>query len=246
MSAAAPTAVSVVVNTCAGYEGATVPALLRSLRAAGVPMGRVHVVVGESAAPRDEQAGPEESWFHYRRTCAIDNNGLVWASTEPGPAPGARGWIVYLHDTCAVDAEFWRKATEAARRFDGAADCVAIHAPFSMSLGLYSVAWLQSAPVRGHVRAAVANDDCSPERKAAKKNEVGPDGTYAGEDTLFKWARAGHGRFACLPVDRRVVEEGVRAYGADAAPRIKEYYPHAGVYKLKANWGQSATLHTNL
>lgn len=225
--------VAVVINTCEAYESVTVPILLKSLAAAGVPTEAVHVVVGECDAERDEGQGP---FVHRRSTINIDNNALLWLTQEPEACADV-DVVMILHDTCYVDAEFWTKITASANALWGMHDmhCMRIYNP-SMGMGLYKVDWLKSPQVAAYL-AGMRNTD--PSNKHALKHSL-----VTLEDTLFKatWL----GRAADMPgMDRVLVDEHVHMYGTDV-PRILEYYPAAGVFKVKANWGQSWTLLTRL
>ena len=229
--------VGVVINTCVAYVNIAVPPLLHSLAAAGVPAQRVHVVVGDADFERDEEPplGPS---YHYRSTYNIDNNGLLWLTQDPRAA-AAHKWVFYLHDTCEVHPEFWHKVTAMAREAGGgAADAVMMYSPFSMGMGLYRVAWLKTAAVRDYM-ATILNPD--PAMKSTIKQNL-----TSLEDTLFKQGPALGGKVVVpATLKREVLEEKVLVYGTDT-PRIKEYYEAAGVYKYKANWGQSTLLTTQL
>lgn len=223
---------TVVVNTCLGYHRVTVPPLLESLGKAGVPMEAVRVVVGECEEERDACEGG--IWHHYRRWCNLDNNGMLWLTQE---AHNVTPWVMYLHDTSLVEAEtFWSECqTIVSERFPDA-DCIRLHHPFSMGMGFYKTEWLRSEPVRRYMEGLVCYD---PQKKMELKQNLD-----VLEDTLFKFAEAGHGGCANLGNAYKVVDHGRTMYGT-SVPRMVEFYRHPGIYKIKANW-DPGMLHVNL
>ena len=235
----------VVITTCRSYAPVAVPPLLRSLRRAGVPDEAVHVVVGECQEVGDERV--DGVWHHRRRYCNLDNNGLMWlgleAKTDQCTAPEwvapewvapewvAPEWVVYLHDTCLVAPHFWARTLRVVASLPPRAACVRLHRPFSMGMGLYRTAWVQSPRVAAYLRRLVNLD---PGKTAALKRNL-----RVLEDTLFKFANP----TKCLTLAnkytvaaRNLVLADYREAAADAVPRLVEYYATPGVYKLKANY----------
>lgn len=224
---------AVVINTCAAYEEVAVPPLLDSLRKAGVPMDLVHVVVGECDVEGDEGEAPSR---HRRATVNIDNNALLWLTQEPRACEDA-DVVMILHDTSLVDVDFWTKITKAADALWAMDNmhCMRLYNP-SMGMGLYKVPWLKSPGVVAYM-ASLRNTD------PTKKHDIKHNLAIL-EDTLFKATWLGNAA-DMQGMDKVVIDEHVHMYGTDV-PRILEYYPAAGVYKVKANWGQSWTLLTRL
>jgi hypothetical protein len=230
----------VLVNTCAGYEPVATPPLLASLAAAGVPPECTFVVVGESAADEQLPPGPHGETRIARRYINIDNNGLLWACERDNRALDAFDWVFYTHDTSYVHAEFWSRARALVRdRLAGSNDlCCKLHRTFSMGMGFYRASWLRDSDDLRAYLATLINYD--PGRKTAIKNNLN-----VLEDTLFKYAQRTCNRCGHLANNQVVQARGVRMYNSDV-PRILEYWESPGVYKVKANWGQSRTLFTAL
>jgi hypothetical protein len=219
--------IAVVINSCLSYSNA-IQSLLNSLNAANVPSDSIFVVLGES--PEDKGPVIEKNVnYLFRRWSNIDNNAMISICLEN--ICNSYDWIVYLHDTCLVTEDFWAKTIMNIVSYENKFDCIAIHSPYSMGIGYYSVQWLQSQPVREYMMHLV-NYDVTTEKKIQMKNNLD-----LLEDTLFKFAyRTNVGKFTHLQV-QQINKEVTDIYG-NTIPRLEEYYPNAGIRKLKANYGQ--------
>lgn len=222
----------VVITSCLAYADSTLPPLLASLDKAGVPKDHIHVVVGECDA--DDDVMQDGIAMHRRTWCNIDNNGLMWVCMEQPPL---QDWIVYLHDTSYVADSFWESCRAIVDSVEPGTTCIRLHAPFSMGMGFYSLAWVTSQAVQDYMRGLLNYD-------LAAKPGIKADLCVL-EDTLFKFAERGHGDCMTLPNAYSVVDSNVQMYGTKT-PRLVEYYSTPGVYKVKANWGQSHVMKTVL
>jgi hypothetical protein len=232
--------IRVVITSCMAYAPFTVPHLVTSLVASGVPSEAIHVVVGESRVACDvvQHVGPHAVAYHYVPYCNIDNNGLMWLTQRDVVPCDDDGWIMYLHDTCLVAPHFWASCRRVIADLAGDANAVRMHMPFSMGIGFYRLAWLRTPEVRAYM-AGLRNDDPT-KIKDVKSN------LYVLEDTLFKYLAANDDTKLKALKNKyalRVLESN--PYGT-ATPRAVEYYATPGVYKLKANWNPNGPFVTDL
>lgn len=212
---------AVVVNSCSQYARATLPPLLESLRAAGVPAAHVFVVVGDAPA-HDTLVGPAgyEVAAKHRPWCNMDNNAFVWIADE-GDALRGFDWIFYTHDTSLVDPGFYESAMRLCENAPPGTDAYKLQRNHSMSTGLYRVRALWD------VGAAIsATKNLDPARTLEVKAMC--------EDSVFRLLRG----VDALPNEYTVESEGVTMYGTDV-PRIVEHWVVPGLRKVKANWGQA-------
>lgn len=252
-----PLPINVVITTCMAYAPFTVPPLVKTMLAAGVPPDAIHVVVGESRVTADAvqhivsppgvkppalpglPAPLAPVQYHYVPYCNIDNNGLMWLTqSETLPLP-AEGWIMLLHDTCLVASHFWDMCGRVVADLAGDADAIMMHLPFSMGIGFYRLGWLRTPEVVRYMRS-LCNVD--PANIAAIKANAGVT-----EDTLFKYViiNGGKGKLRALKNTRESELMSNNPYGTNT-PRLAEYYAVPGVYKLKANWAPQGPFTTNL
>lgn len=215
-----PSRVAVVVNSCDAYAARTLPPLLRSLRAAGVPDADVFAVVGDCA---DDGYGGRVWRVRHSN---MDTNGLIWAVSHQGQA-ALKGydWMFYVHDTVEALPGFGANLAEVlhCRAYPGLAALKLNEGP-SMSMGYYNLGALRG--VAGRV-AALANHDNSAEARLALK--------LRSEDEVFNLlaaARPGHVKWLGKPA---VVDSAPNPYGTGVT-RIREVWPLPGLAKYKANW----------
>lgn len=248
--AGAPPPVVVLVNTCLRYYDTTVPPLLASLiGVGGVPAEAIRVVVGES----DADAGASTSAGAAMRADGVavtavpyanmDNNALIWAACDADEATlPADAWVFYLHDTCEVREGFWARVVAKAAELaaGGVVRAARIHTPFSMCIGLYAVATLRTAAIRGDLRAKV-NLDRSPAAILRVKQNLGELEDYVFKRIADHWTSRA---VWVYPNKSEVIRTDARPYGTDT-PRVYEYYSDPGVVKIKANWNQGP-VHTRL
>ena len=233
-----PATVAIVVNSCLSYHRHTLPPLLASLRRAGVDPADVFVVVGDAPEHATSDEAAARVWFVPWSN--IDDTGLIWAvSPEGREALRGREWIFYLHDTTSVMPKFGHDVQ--ARRLppssadDTAAPIAAVPLkPFpAMSMGYYRVAALWGA---GEAILATRNDDTSEQGRVRAKNV--PDM----EDGVFRLLLGrDHVTYpgdVLNPHECAVHREDGSPYGG--VTRIRETWDVPGLYKYKANWGQSA------
>lgn len=220
----------VLITSCDSYADHALPGLLRSLEAAGVPPDRVRVVIGDCAA--DREADKDGMRVYERRYAMMDNNGLAWACLEDGLAtwPGV-DWVVYLHDTCVVETDFWGTCARLVARELCEADCGRLVPHNSMGMGLYRVAWLRSPAVVACLRELETRDTGGRLQLKQRLDVL--------EDTLFKLADRGAGRVINLADDFECDGRADHSYGPECSARRVERYSPPGILKLKANWGQA-------
>lgn len=227
-STPAPTAwpLTLVINTCAAYAPTTVPMLLESLGAAGVPPEAIRIVCGQSsdkppAIPLVDEMGI--SVVHTEYT-AEAMTGLVYLSEHHDLVDTP--WVLYLQDTMAVGPDFPYKALMVCDSVSvEQVDCVRLLDMFSLSVGLYSTAWLQGLDLSEY------------KRQARTTRDVQQIKTWS-EDRVFGLCapeRARHLAEYQNPTDRVVM--GDFRYSDASTPRIIEHYPVLDVYKLKSWMG---------
>lgn len=233
--------ITVVITSCIAYAPFTVPHLVNSLVASGVPPAAIHVVVGESRVTRNviQHVGPTAAVaYHYVPYCNIDNNGLMWLTqSDVLPLPDD-GWVMYLHDTCLVAPHFWASCRRVVDTLAGDADALMMHLPFSMGIGFYRMQLLRTPEVRMYM-AGLRNDDPS-KIKEVKAN------LHVLEDTVFKYLAVNNKpKLKALKNEYALKVLENNPYGT-ATPRAVEYYATPGVYKLKANWNPNGPFVTDL
>lgn len=226
----------VLITSCVAYAGSALPRLLASLEAAGVPPDRVRVVVGDCEVDRDGTMGGVA--VHERRYAMLDNTGLAWACLEDGLAGWDVDWIAYLHDTCAVDPEFWSSCARLVTDTLRDADCGRLVRHNSMGMGLYRADWLRSPAVVACLRGLETRDAGGRLRLKQRLDVL--------EDTLFKLADQGAGRVVTLADGFEYAADPERTYGPGCSARRAEHYSSPGITKFKANWGQEAVLKIDL
>ena len=135
--------------------------LLRSLRAAGVPMAQVHVFIGGafngppagpfpdggggggSAPPTAEESVADGLRYHYVPHDSMDFSGLIAIAEAPrGTFGRVRQWF-YMHDTTAVGPGFWAAISRWCPRLPACAMPLTCRWP-SSSMGLYDAAFIAS------------------------------------------------------------------------------------------------------
>lgn len=240
------TTVAILVNSCVSYFRSTLPPLLRSLHVAGVDPADVFVIVGDATESITGGQGPaakpvagymhvEECNNKYRFWFVpwsnIDDNALIWAVTAEGrEALRDREWIFYIHDTTTVMPKFG--ADVLARVPTSPVPALPLKRFPAMSMGYYR---LQDLWAAGDAVLAKRNDDTSEQGRARAKNAPGL------EDGVFRLL-LGRDQVA-YPADA-LNPEGCEAVHVDRSPydgvqRIRETWDVPGLYKFKANWGQS-------
>jgi hypothetical protein len=215
-----------LVNSCAHFYRTSLPVILESLAAAGVPEAHTRAVIGGAASDRDDIFDGVR--VHHRRWQNVDNNGLLWAATELEASVALQyEWIFYLHDTCVVGPEFYTRIKALAQDIPSGIDAVPIHTP-SMSMGFYRASWLRSESVRDQLRS-IESFAVDPENVMLVKKRS--------EDLLFKF---GGGRVGLLVQSRE--ELGRRDVYGTGQLRLVEYYKHIDLYKHKANHNEYVSL----
>lgn len=85
--------------------------LLQSMRIAGVPMGQVHVFLGNSAGAKIASTawhGADGTKYYAVAHNSIDFTAMIYIAQHPHIFRGVRTWF-YLHDTTEVGETFWNK-----------------------------------------------------------------------------------------------------------------------------------------
>lgn len=222
----------VVVTTCLEYAARTLPALFDTMRAAGVPLASVHVVVGQ--CPGGIDAGSDLGEL----AAGLVGEGVRVTSVAYGAEAltgvvrtalhGARTpWILMIQDSCFVGPGFVAKATEVHDRVreSDEYDVVKLTDRFSLSIGFYRTAWLESK-AEDLRRVCIHRFDVDSIRRL--KMHI--------EDKAFDMADPARtavlGRFE----DRAIV--GGFRYPGSATDRVVEHYPALDVFKVKSWMGQ--------
>lgn len=224
----------IIINSCLNFYEKTVPILLETLQKAAVPNDRIFVVIGESESDRSEII----NGIHYifRRYCTIDNNGLLWITQEQADHPELNTkWIFYIHDTCFVHHDFWKRSLDIMNAVDENAHCIMLQNQYSMGIGFYKLEWLYTDDVKLYMSSKINYD---PNNKSKIKWD--PDT----EDTLFKYAKRTNKNVYSLENCCKVIDNNKNIYGTNTQ-RMIEYWEIPGIYKMKANW-PGIHLHTNL
>lgn len=225
-----PTTPVLVVTSCAAYAPTTLPPLFRTLHQAGVPMSAVVVVIAQCA--------PTEPLDEVRRVCEGARVVTVEYAAEAltGVIRVSEGglvdspWFVYIQDCSLVGPTFWSKACALHKAVaDRPLDVVKLLDVFSLSVGMYRTAWVESVKDRLSPLRVFGADD-----NAIKKIKEDI------EDAAFKMAPAARtvylGGFENKE-DRCLV--GKFSYPGSATERIVEHYPSLDYFKLKSWWGQA-------
>jgi hypothetical protein len=217
---------TIVINSCSKYASTTLPGLLDSLRAAGVPGECVCVVIGASDPPA---AAPfEYAWTHRAVEVDytwLDLTGMVAISRDAGRALVGTPWVLYLHDTSRVGPRFWGMYKKMfwdmhdRRRGGCGVDAHMLIPVNSMNIGFYRTAWVRGLDLQEHMHR--------PEESQAIKNG-------GIEDAVFHMTR---NKSHMTPVEEHV-PGGCHRYAADGIRRRVEYYPALDLYKYKSYYGQ--------
>ncbi len=213
----------IVVTTCHTYFDVTTPVLLASMREAGVPMERVHIVKGQAGESRDDvdRTAPR---VHSCEYTAEALTALVYAAEHP---EAFKGWVLLLQDTMTVGLDFVRRALEVYDTHCTRPEttrCVKLLDKFSLSVGFYHMPWVRTL-------------DLTPIKRHDADEHVVRDVKMFIEDWVFDkcpnptWL----GRFD-NDQHRRVL--GWFSYAPGAARRMIEHYPVLDVCKLKSWYGQ--------
>lgn len=219
---------NIVINSCLDYKDKALPPLLESLQNAGVPKECIHIVLGQ--CDKEQDISIDGIQYHYRRWYNVDNNAMLWLTQEKPELNGE--WIVYLHDTSLVADYFWNSCQNIIAGYYSF-DAIKLYHMFSMGMGFYKTAFLYKDDVSSFMKS-LENFDRN--RLLDIKNQLSLT-----EDTIFKYGQKNNYRIGVLPNEYKVVEHDVKMYGS-YIPRIKEFYQSPGIYKIKANYGQSSTL----
>lgn len=217
--------VTLVVSTCATYAPTTVPHLMASLAAAGVSPDDVLVVCGQ--APETEGAAEVSVRCpaRVRRTplSHAESVALCYVARHLDLLPTE--WAFFMHDTMAALPNFVEKVLEIHRAVLSTtrADVVKLLDRFSMSVAFVRKEWIARHADRlwGMLRRLDTDDDVRRLKMVC-------------EDAAFQGAH--HVHLGTFDGDRRVV--GTMRYAPDAAERLVEEYPFAGLIKYKSWYGQ--------
>jgi hypothetical protein len=229
-----------LINSCFKYYLTTVPVLMESLIASGVPVERIHIVVGETPNHECRDDTFMMASIHFVQYANMDNNALFWLALDASPFLQPGDWVFYLHDTCTVEPYFWTKLCDKGNEESFLSNHVAgkIHGQGpSMCIGWYSVRALRDERILDAICADV-NTDGSPDRVLAIKNDL-----HKLVDHVFRLLET-IGAVWAYPNTCKVVERDVQMYGTPTL-RIVELYEDPGIIKYKANHDPSR-LHIRL
>jgi len=219
--------ISIVINTCFEYKDKTLEPLLKTLQDAQVPKDCIHIVVGQ--CQNDEDYEVDGIKYHNRRWYNVDNNAMLWLTQE---RVLKTKWVVYLHDTSKVADYFWSSCQDVVSRcqdYDG----IKLYMDFSMGMGFYQTEYLYREDVVSFMGNLMNYDK-------AKLLEI-KNNLDMMEDTLFKYGMRNNYKIVSLANQYRVINKDFKMYGTET-PRIVEFYEIPGIYKIKANYGQSSQL----
>lgn len=208
--------VAVLVTSCHAFHEITLPPLVLSLYAKGVPEQDIYVVVGDAPAAVTDGSYRFVTWHN------MDNNGLIWAvSPEGRQALSGYEWVLYLHDTTTttfdVDTLLDTAPTDAA--VNAAQVC-----PWpSMSMGYYRTSALWHPDVSSFLLDSVNYD---PGLRLQVKQHV--------EDSVFNRLKSVFGEDAVIVLNPRLIDVGTASKYASV--RKVEYAVRPGIMKFKANW----------
>lgn len=231
------TTVAILVNSCLSYHRSTLPPLLGSLHRAGVHSGDVFAVVGDAPTADTGRMTTDDGYearLWFVPWSNIDDTALIWAvSPEGRDVLRDREWVFYLHDTTTVMPKFGHEVL--ARTPSDDVPAVPLRQFPSMSMGYYHLPALWAA---GDANLLTPNDDTSERGRTKLKNAPGA------EDGVFRLLLGRDQPGRVLNPHGCAVHTDVSPYGG--VPRIKETWDVPGVYKFKANWGQSSHLVVSL
>lgn len=212
---------TVVINTCAEYASTTVPVLLESLGVAGVPRQSIVIVCGQCAdgqEPGIPMADDIRTIFVSYTAEAL--TGLIAVSESDAVTTP---WVLYLQDTMVVGRDFAYRALMLCDSVSPETiDCVKLLDRYSLSVGLYSTAWLRTLDLAGFKRVVHTKADMQRIKLWS-------------EDRVFGMCAADRSMYLAEfrnPEER--VTMGDFRYGDVGAKRLIEHYPVLDVYKLKS------------
>lgn len=215
---------TVVINTCAEYAATTVPVLLESMGVAGVPHQNIVIVCGQCA---EGQSPPTIGLADDIRKIFVPYSaealtGLIAVSELAGAV--ATPWVLYLQDTMVVGRDFAYRALMLCDSVSpDTIDCVKLLDRYSLSVGLYSTAWLRGLDLDGLKRTVHTKQDMQRIKLWS-------------EDRVFGMCAADRSMFLAEfrnPQERVHMGE-FRYADVGAARRVIEHYPVLDVYKLKS------------
>lgn len=222
----------IIVTSCAPYAPTTLPPLFESLRAAGVPIASVTVVVAQCRALPPEfpdLGGASVVPVPYAAEALA---GLVCAAeTDLVDTP----WFLYIQDCSLVGPDFVRRCSAVHAKLDASLDVVKLVDKYSLSVGFYRTAWLQTlAPELAKLRVwgdadGHVTDDVVRRLKCKS------------EDAAFSMAaesRTGILGYWRDPECLQTVNTSY-TYPGSTVRRVVEHYKVLDYYKLKSWWGQT-------
>lgn len=210
---------TIVINTCRAYASTALPMLMQSLAAAGVPVSQVVVVCGQCGADEAPEV-PVGVRLECREYTAEAMTGLIALSESDLVATP---WVLYVQDTMMVGPQFPFRALQLCDAVSPAdTDCVRLLDMFSLSVGLYSTAWLRGLDLSGFKRLAATKEDMQRIKTWSEDRVFG----------LAESARSRHLAEFGNPADR--VLRGDFRYTPESPRRVIEHYPVLDLYKLKS------------
>lgn len=223
----------VIVTTCLEYAPKTLPALLDTMKASGVPLVSVHVVVGQCPAGRPECIAELEREGAKVTTVPYGAEALTGAVACARGDVSTTPWFLMIQDTCFVGPGFVKLASEVHDRVRDTDDfdVVKLLDKFSLSIGFYRTTWLASKAADLD-RVRIESFDVDSIRRL--KMFV--------EDVAFDMADPARtavlGRF-----DDRALVGNFKYPGSDT-DRVVEHYPSLDIYKVKSSIGQRVQRYT--
>lgn len=205
--------IAIIVNSCYKYHEKTLPIILDSLS----HDKDVFCIIGESETCKDDGN------FLYRTWANMDNNGLIWVSTQDDAKEKLKNyeWIFYIHDTCVCLPEFKETLYAIVSQYPES-DAIKLYHQFSMSMGFYRLESLWDTRVCDFLTSTI-NYDKSENTILKIKASV--------EDQVFNILK----NVPVLSNNYKYIDEGKSYYDTNTK-RIMEKWVHPPFYKFKANY----------
>jgi hypothetical protein len=214
--------VAIVVNSCHSYHLHSCPKLIDSLIASGISSDDIYIIIGDSPTIINTIFPSTNIKCFYRTYSNIDNNGLIWLSTDnESNILNKYSWIFYLHDTCIALPEFATNINIILNTYP-TIDAIRLHDKWSMSMGFYKLSILRSKHIQNFLFDSI-NYDQSSEARLRVKHTV--------EDAVFGLID----NKISLSNNYSMEDPNSKSQYNTSTQRIIEKYKLPGLLKFKAN-----------
>ena len=215
--------INICISTVKGYSAKTIPVLYTSLLQSGIPPEDLLIVEGGHERRKVHPWKPGQSTSIETNHNSFDLTALIEIA-EHNIACDA--WFL-MHDTCRVGPRFKELLYLCAG--DPTRDKIALARFPSMNMGVYKYSYIikhkdrlfdsKFTGVRPDNLMLFKQRACDEEDLILWKEKDSTPGVYSEE---------------------RVLQDLDNGWYPTATGRIQEYFPGLDLYKLKANWGQTA------